>query len=126
MKTQTSFQTSFATIKRTPAQNVFLKQASDIINNRMQDPLFNVMVLSLEMGLSRSQLHRKLKSIIGLSASQFIRSHRLIRCIQLMEQGVSPLSEIAKQTGFNSVSYFRKCFIKAYGIIPSKFYLKRI
>jgi AraC-like DNA-binding protein len=106
-----------------PRQRAFLDKAIRTVKNHISDVEYNIEMFSRELGLSRSQLHRKLKTLTGLSASQFIRHQKLIKAVQLMELGLTSLSQVAKQSGFNSLSYFRKCFIKTYGVTPSRYFI---
>ncbi len=105
-----------------PRQRRFIDKANRVIKNHLSDAEYSIEMFSTELGISRSQLHRKLKELTGLSASQFIRHHRLVKAVQLMELGMTSLSQVAKQSGFNSMSYFRKCFIKSYGVTPSRYF----
>ena len=71
--------------------------------------------------MSRTQLHRKLKAITGMSASEFIRSQRLKLAIGLLKESDATISEIAYQVGFNSSSYFSKCFKEVYSCTPNEY-----
>ena len=108
----------------TSTDEVFLKQAVTLVEENIEDPEFNVEALVKDMGMSRSRLHLKMKAITGQSCSEFIRTIRLKRAVQLMEKSDLSVKEIMYQTGFNTASYFSKCFKKQFGIIPSE-YLKK-
>ena len=82
---------------------------------------FSVEELSHEVGMSRVQLHRKLKALTGHSPSDFIRVMRLKRAAQLMEARSGNITEIAYQVGFNSLSYFSKCFHDFFGTLPTEY-----
>jgi AraC-like DNA-binding protein len=71
--------------------------------------------------MSRTQLYRKLKAITGLSANEFIRSIRLKRAAQLLEQGRYSVAEVTYEVGFSDLSYFRECFKKMFGVNPSEY-----
>jgi len=71
--------------------------------------------------MSRSNLYLKLKEITGLSSSEFIRSVRLKRAVQLIKKSDMSVKEIMYMTGFNTASYFSKCFKKQYGMVPSEY-----
>ncbi|MBD3627477.1 helix-turn-helix transcriptional regulator [Cyclobacterium sp.] len=81
---------------------------------------FDVEVFSREIGMSRTNLHRKLKALTDFSATAFIRVFRLKRAKRLLEQKAGNVSEIAYAVGFNSVSYFDRCFKKHFGKTPSE------
>ena len=63
----------------------------------------------------------KIKELTGLSTSEFIRTIRLKRALQLFETTDLSVKEVMYRTGFNTASYFSKCFKKQFGIIPSKY-----
>ena len=105
----------------TSADETFLKQAIEIVEEQMMNTDFSVEMLVREMGLSRSNLYLKFKEITGLSSSEFIRSIRLKRAVQLLENSDLSVKEIMYMTGFNTASYFSKCFKKQFGMIPSEY-----
>lgn len=107
----------------TSADETFLKRAVSIIEEHMSDSEFNVEALVKEMYLSRSKLYLKLKALTGQSSSEFIRTIRLKRAVQLLEKSDYTIKEIMFMTGFNTASYFSKCFKNQFGVVPSE-YLK--
>ncbi|MEM9328216.1 MAG: two-component regulator propeller domain-containing protein, partial [Bacteroidota bacterium] len=113
-----------AEITVTSADEKFLQQAIETVEKHMMDTQFSVEMLVKEMGLSRSNLYLKFKEITGLSSSEFIRNIRLKRAVQLLEQSDYTVKEIMYKTGFNTASYFAKCFKKQYGMIPSEYVRK--
>tara|TARA_R110001583_G_scaffold14966_5_gene62057 strand:- start:616 stop:2379 length:1764 start_codon:yes stop_codon:yes gene_type:complete len=104
----------------------FLQQAIEIVEKHMMNTDFNVEMLVKEMGLSRSNLYLKLKEITGLSSSEFIRNIRLKRAVQLFEKSDYSVKEIMYMAGFNTASYFAKCFKKQFGVIPSEYVRQNI
>jgi AraC-like DNA-binding protein len=72
------------------------------------------------MGVSRMQLHRKLKALTDQSATEFIRTVRLKRAAEMLQKGHDNVSQVAYQVGFSSLSYFTKCFKELYGHLPSE------
>lgn len=103
---------------------VFLQQVIDIVTENIPNESFTVEDLAAEIGLSRSQLHRKLNGLIRQSPNYIIRNMRLERARGLLQKNAGTVSEIAFMTGFNTVNYFSKCFKDAYGYAPSE--VKRI
>ncbi|AUP80480.1 hybrid sensor histidine kinase/response regulator transcription factor [Flavivirga eckloniae] len=99
----------------------FLQQAIEIVEKNMMNTDFSVEMLVKEMGHSRSNLYLKFKEITGLSSSEFIRNIRLKRAVQLFEKSDFSVKEIMYMTGFNTASYFAKCFKKQFGVIPSEY-----
>lgn len=98
---------------------VFLNRLMKIVEENMGDDLFGVERLSDKMGMSRSQLHRKLNALIGKGPSQLIRSFRLNRAHDLLKVNATTPAEIAYTVGFSSPSYFSKCFREQFGYTPS-------
>ncbi len=103
----------------------FLQQAMQIVEENMMNTEFSVEMLVSQMGMSRSNLYLKLKEVTGLSSSEFIRSVRLKRAVQLLKKSDLSVKEIMYMTGFNTASYFSKCFKKQYGVVPSE-YMKKL
>ncbi|RCR66855.1 ATP-binding protein [Larkinella punicea] len=99
----------------------FLEKAIQIIDEHMTDEAFSVEVLQREMGMSRMQLHRKLKALTDQSASDFIRSIRLQRAADLLQQPGIQIAEAAYLSGFQHLSYFTRCFKEQFGRLPSEF-----
>lgn len=114
-----SLQPSEVTV--TSLDEKFLNHAIEIVEKHMMNTDFNVEMLVKEMGLSRSNLYLKFKEITGLSSSEFIRNIRLKRAVQLFEKSDLSVKEIMYMTGFNTASYFSKCFKKQFGVIPSEY-----
>ena len=74
-----------------------------------------------EVGLSRVQLHRKMKDITGVSTSVFIRNLRMKKAAALLQEGKLNISEIADAVGFDSQANFATVFKKFYGVSPSEY-----
>ena len=102
----------------------FLKKAISIVEQFIGDETFSVDILSKEIGMSRVQFHRKIKALTNRPTTYFIRSIRLERAKQLLEQGVGNITEIAYKVGFSSQSYFTRCFQEHFGKPPSAFQKK--
>lgn len=98
----------------------FLQKITDIIHENISNELFGVSELTGEIGMSRSNLLRKIKKNTGLSAAQFIRQVRLQRAKEMLEEGGYTVSEVSYKVGFNSASYFKKCFHEHYGYSPGE------
>ncbi|WP_319482246.1 helix-turn-helix domain-containing protein [uncultured Draconibacterium sp.] len=100
---------------------LFINKAKQFILNNLENDKFGVSELASEMGLSRSQFLRKIKSVTGKSANKFIRDIRLEESISLIENDDHTVSEIAYKVGFSSPSYFNKCFHDKYGCTPGDY-----
>ncbi|GEM_PF-6243096 len=92
-----------------------------ILELNFDNPNFSIDQLSKEIGLSRSQLHRKLKAETGLSTSLFIRQVKLEKASLLLTNTQLNISEVCYQIGFTSPQNFAKYFKEAYGLSPSKY-----
>jgi signal transduction histidine kinase/ligand-binding sensor domain-containing protein/DNA-binding response OmpR family regulator len=101
------------------ADDRFLQRAREAVEKHLDDENLQVEDLCREVGLSRSQFHRKLKALTGQSATAFIRAHRLQRAADLLAGGYGNVTEVAFAVGFQSLSYFARCFREQYGMPPS-------
>jgi len=101
-------------------RNDFLKKATEIIEDNIADDRFGVSELAREMGMSRSNLLRKVKSLSGQSVSQFIRQIKLEHAMELLKRTSLNVSEVSFKVGFTSTSYFIKCFREHYGYPPGE------
>jgi AraC-like DNA-binding protein len=99
----------------------FVVQLREAIDANLDDPDFKIESLCREVGMSRSQLHRKLKAVIGKSTSDFVRSHRIRRAANLFDGGYGNVTEVAYAVGFKNLSYFSKSFKDVYGVQPSEY-----
>jgi signal transduction histidine kinase/DNA-binding response OmpR family regulator len=106
----------------TPLDERFILKAIQIIEANLDSTTLSVEKMSEELGMSRTNVHRKLKAITGLATSEFIQDFRLRRAAQLIEKKADTISQIAYQVGFNDQSYFTKCFKKKFGKVPSEFH----
>ena len=98
----------------------FLQKITGIIEANLHNEQFGVNELAREMGMSRITLHRKFKSVSDFTVSNFISQVRLKKGYDLLKQTSLNISEVAYQCGFNSVTYFTKCFHDFYGYPPSE------
>ncbi len=96
-----------------------------IIEENIQNEHFSVENLAREVGMSRTQLFRKLKYLLDVSASELIYSIRLKRAAELLKSGKLTVSEVAHMTGFATPSSFSNTFKKHYKISPKDFVEKR-
>ena len=82
---------------------------------------FSVEVLAEEIGLSRSQLYRKVIALTGLSVNELIRKLRMQKAAQLLEQKWGPIAQVAYEVGISNLSYFSKIFKEEFGTLPSEY-----
>ena len=99
----------------------FLQKVLDVVQEHLADPEFDVVRLGREVGLSRSQLHRKLRTLTQQSPTLLIRSIRLQRAAELLRHKGGSVAQIAYCVGFNSQAYFAKCFREELGCSPREY-----
>jgi YesN/AraC family two-component response regulator len=99
----------------------FLQKVLSIIEAHMDDENFSIEQLSREVGYSNMHLYRKIKALAGQTPSQFLRTIRLKRAAALLSKESDNVTQIAYSVGFNSLSYFNKCFKEQFGVTPGKF-----
>ncbi|MFY0626602.1 MAG: response regulator [Reichenbachiella sp.] len=102
-------------------QEKFLLRIREIIEENISNDQFSMDDLGGAINMSRSQVHRKLKALTNLSASNFVRNYRLHRAADLLSQSAGNVSEIAYQVGFNSQTYFSSSFTELFGCSPSEY-----
>lgn len=106
--------------KTTTLDNEFIQKVLAFINENISDSQLSVELLSSKVFLSRSQLYRKIKTLTGVSVSEFIRNVRLEKARGLIEKGNDNINEISFKVGFPSPSYFAKCYKSKYGHLPTQ------
>lgn len=110
------------TIALSKADENFLDKLIEVIQKNISEPDFNVDILAEKMNMSRSSLHRKIKGIAQITPNEFIQLERLKMAAQLIQSGEYRINEVCYIVGFNSSSYFAKCFQKQFGVLPKDFY----
>lgn len=100
--------------------NEFLDKITKTLLNNLSDDTFGINEICKELGVSRTQLHRKLKALTGLSTSIFIREARLNEGYKLIKNSELSISEIAYSIGFSDPNYFTKLFTEKFQVPPSK------
>lgn len=103
-----------------PSSNTFLQKIYTLLEENLEEPAFGVEALSSHLGMSRANLHRKVKALTGLAAGDLIRNYRLQRAGQFLKEGFNS-SETAYKVGFSSPAYFSKCFREFYDISPTAY-----
>jgi YesN/AraC family two-component response regulator len=103
------------------ADEQFLQKVKAIILAHLDDEKLSVEAVAGEVGMSRSQLFRKVTALTGSSVNELIRSFRLQKAAQLLDKKWGPVSQVAYEVGFSNLSYFSKCFKEQYGVLPSEY-----
>ena len=99
----------------------FIEKSIEIVKKNLDNTNFSVEQFALEIGMSRSALFLKLKSVTGQSSSEFIRTIRINNAAKLIRSMKYSISEIVYMVGFSDPKYFRTCFKKQFGILPSQY-----
>lgn len=105
------------------AEEPILTRAMAVLEKQYADPALNVQKLADAMGVSRSDLHKALKTEAGIGTTQFIRDYRLDVARRLLDDNVAErnVTEIAYRVGFNDPKYFTRCFTQRFGVAPSAY-----
>lgn len=101
--------------------DALMERVMKYMNEHLADPDLNVEKLTEDVGISRAQLHRKLKEIAGVSAGEFIRNLRLEQAARLIEEGQINITQVAYSVGFCNQTHFSTVFKKHYGMSPSEY-----
>ncbi len=99
----------------------FLKRLNEVILQNYMNPDFSMDEVVEIMNMSRSSFYRKIKGILNLTPNDYIRLERLKKAAELLKEGKMNVTEICYAVGFNSPSYFAKCFYRQYGVLPKDF-----
>ena len=103
------------------AQQAFILACVNFINEHMANPELHADDLCKELGMSKTLLYEKIKSITGQTVNEFIKLIRLKHSLELLKQRKLNISQIALEVGFNSLSYYTRTFTKQYGKSPSEY-----
>ena len=97
----------------------FLAKVIEVIEKHLSEEEFSIEECSSEVGFSRTHFHKKLRALVGKSPSQYVRTVRLYRAKQMIEEEKGNISEVAYSVGFSSPAYFSRCFKEEFGYPPS-------
>lgn len=99
----------------------FLQKCIEVVEAHLTDQQFNIKVMAQEVGMSHSNLYRKVKSLSGYTVTAFIRLIRLRKAAEMLINTDYNINQVALETGFNNIKYFRSQFFKLFGVNPSDF-----
>lgn len=116
------FLTSPSELALNSQEDKFIHQIVKIVEENMSDPEFGVQQLCTSIRYPYQQVYRKVKMITGESLNEFIRNIRLKRAAQYLENTDLRVSEVMYKVGFNSHSYFTKCYKEYFGVPPTEHY----
>lgn len=104
-----------------PLDNKFLSKLSSYIEDNMSSETLDINNMASYMNVSVSSLYRKLKSLTGVSANDYVRKIKLRKAAEMLSSGKFNVSETAWNIGISSFSYFRQIFKEEFGCTPSEF-----
>ncbi len=110
-----------ATVSPQRVDQKFLADLTAIIEARLDQPNLSVDDIARSLGVSRTQLYRKVKALLGTGVTDYIQNLRLTKARQLLLQLGSSIADVAYQTGFSSPSYFATAFKGKYQVSPTEF-----
>lgn len=110
-----------ANVKVTNVDDDFLKHFIELIDVNISEENLNISFFAEKLGLNSVALNRKLKDITGHTAISFIRTVKLKRAAEMLATNRYTVKEVTYATGFNDLRYFRLCFRKEFGILPSDY-----
>ncbi len=115
------FQEKIKEIKSvTPSEEKMLSQLMHTLEQNWQNPLFSSTQFCEVVAMSKSNLYRKCLSLTGQTPNALLRNYRLMESLKLLKSDRG-ISQIVFDSGFNSPSYFTKCFHKQFGLRPNTF-----
>ena len=101
-------------------EDSFIQEFRGFIEENLNNEQFDISLICKELGMSRSQLYRKLKALTGDSVANYIRKIRLQKGMDMLKNGGLTVAEVAYQTGFKDPAHFSKSFKAMYGKNPSE------
>jgi signal transduction histidine kinase/DNA-binding response OmpR family regulator/ligand-binding sensor domain-containing protein len=91
------------------------------VNAHLADPEYNVDTLATDVGISRAQLHRKMKEMTGVATGRFLRNLRMEQAARLLREGKVNVSQVADSVGYIDQSHFSTAFKSHFGLSPSEY-----
>ena len=113
-------------ITTNPIDKELLERALRFVDKNLSNPDYSVEKFSSDMGMDRTGLYRKLVALTGYPPINFIRSIRLKKAAELLSGSNMAIADIAEAVGFNSVSYFSKCYHDSFSKTPSQYREEKI
>jgi AraC-like DNA-binding protein len=98
-----------------------MERIMKVVNKHLNNSDFNVDMLTQEVGISRAQLHRKMKEMTGISTSEFIRNIRLEQAARLLKEQKVNVTQVAYAVGFGNLAHFSTIFRRHFGISPTEY-----
>ncbi|MEA4981769.1 MAG: helix-turn-helix transcriptional regulator, partial [Paludibacter sp.] len=107
-------------VVKNPRDEKLLNAIKEFVNENIENENLSVSDITQAVGVSRTVLHVKMRNLLDMSISEYVRTLRLNKAKELLLEGLN-ISETAYQTGFSDPNYFSKCFKKKYGSSPTEY-----
>lgn len=111
-----------AALAPTQVDNVLLTRLQELIEEHLANPELNVDFLAEQLGISRSGLYDKIKSLADVTPHELIQLTRLKKAAEYLAEGKYRVQEVSYMVGINNSSYFSRLFQKQFGVRPSEFH----
>lgn len=129
LKNREQLQATFMHAPFVPTNNIaiskadeeFLKKLNTLVQANMQNPEFSLIDMADQLFMGRSSLNRKIKGLLNVTPNDYLRIERLKKAARLLKEGNCKINEVCYMVGFNTPSYFTKCFQKQFGVLPKDF-----
>ena len=99
----------------------FIMRLDALIAQNIGDSAFTNKQIEEALFISRSSLNRKVKELLGTTPNDYVQKKRLAAAAQMLQAGKVRINEVAYAVGFNSPSYFAKCFKREFGMLPAEY-----
>ena len=118
--------------RQTPTEQIAIKEVKgndeqlmeriiDCINSHISDSDFTAEKLAAEVGISRANMHRKMKALTGITATDFMRNIRMEQAVRLLLEQKINVTQVAYSVGYASLPYFSTAFKKHFGVSPTEY-----
>lgn len=104
-----------------PLEYEFLTNAKKAVNINIGKEYYSIDEFARDLSMSHSNLCKKMRSVAGVSPSEFIVNTKLGISLSLLAEGKLSIKEVAYTTGFNDPKYFSRRFKKEFGITPKEY-----
>jgi AraC-like DNA-binding protein len=108
-------------IKISQIDQGFLEKFVKLVEDNIDNSELSGDLLACELGMSKGNLYKKLKSVTGMTVNIFMRTIRLKLAARLLDQGNYNISEVAYAVGFSNPKYFSTCFSELYSMSPKEY-----
>ena len=108
-------------VETTSLDERFMQKAYELLGANITNVDLTIDNFCKELGMSRSNVYRKINAITGLAPNEFIRNFRLEMAAKMLKESDMSVSEVYAAVGFNTHAHFSSCFRKKYGMSPSEY-----